>query len=295
MRAVDVRTERVSTRPVQVLKHGRRINFKDDASTTTTTVTYTNGPASDDGLGGDGEENGVGSHVTNFSHCLQALAECAGPTASSASDAFTDRLVGHLPRYVTVARAGDGLVPDRCLQGLALAARHPGYHLGHVEVELLPHHAHHSGGILAVARALSLNPHLHSLVVRWHTLPLLVSFLTAALAAAPSLHNVLLHDAGGPPRRAGAGAGPGGRNVSAATWAGLQEACGLLRHARSVTLSECRTVSVVAQWVLYLPNTVRAFHFPGCSFNAISAADLGAKVRVVGGDGDVAVDGGGWL
>lgn len=238
-----------------MVKHSRKITFKDDASSTA---------GLSEGVPEEEEENGVGSHIMNFSHSLQALSECA-----SHPPELTAELVKSLPKSLVVQR--EGLIPAKCLYGLAVALRNPAFRLTHLELELLPHHAHHTGGLLALARAMAENEHVQSLVVRWQSLSLLVTFLKTCLARAPPLHSVLLQDDS---RRTTTG-----KNASAATWAGLQELCALLGNTRSVTLADCGSVHVVSQWVLYLPNTIQSLDFTGCAFNAISAADLGSKVQ----------------
>ncbi|XP_076434990.1 uncharacterized protein LOC143274892 [Babylonia areolata] len=258
---------------IQAMKHGRRINFKDDASTSSTII---NGHAASENGDGDGEEvNGVGSHVSNFTHCLQALAECSpspstpssSSTSSSSTDPAAELLPKSLPRSIQVQR--DGLIPVKVLQGLSLAVTSPAYHLTHLEIELVPYLAHQGSVLQGLARALAGKQGLQGLVVRWHTLPLLVTFLTTCLSETPALHSVALHDVGRQPVG----------KVSAATWAGLHELCTRLRRTRSVGLLQCRSGHVVSQWVLYLPPTVRALDFTGCAFNSISAADLGAKLE----------------
>ena len=236
------------------MKHSRKITFKDDASST--------GGQSEVGKEEEEEENGVGSHIMNFSHTLQALSECA-----SLPQEVTAELVKSLPKSLVVQR--DGLIPAKCLQGLAVAVRNPVFHLSHLEVELLPYHVHHTGALLDLARALADNQHLQNLVIRWQSLPLMVTFLKTCLMRAPPLHSVFLQDAS---RKTT------GKNASASTWAGLQELCALLRNTRSLTLVDCGSVHVVAQWVLYLPKTIHSLDLSGCAFNAISAADLGSKV-----------------
>ncbi|KAL8591300.1 hypothetical protein ACOMHN_041641 [Nucella lapillus] len=260
---------------IQVLKHGRKINFKDDASSI-------NGHPSEDGE--EGDVNGVGSQITNFSHCLQALAECSSSSSSASSSSSTTassssstgsqlsnpstELPKSLPKAMIVQR--DGLIPVKCLQGLALAVESPLYHLTTLHIELLPFQVYQSQVFQTLAQALSENQHLQNVVIRWHRLPLAVDFLKACLVKAPALSSVVLEDVS---RQSVV------KNVSASTWANLQEACSLLKNTRSFSLVDCGSAHVVAQWVNYLPNTIRAMQFKGCAFNSISAANLGSKLE----------------
>ncbi|KAK7087286.1 uncharacterized protein [Littorina saxatilis] len=239
---------------IQVLKHSRKITFKDDTSSTATTPD-------------DAEEggNGVGGcQVMTFSHCLQALSECSSHSPALAAD-----LVKALPKTVVVAR--DGLIPTKCLHGLALAVSNPAFVLHHLEIDLLPYHVFQTGALHSLAEALSSHEHLQSIVIRWQSLGLMANFLKTCLAKAPPLHRVVLHDAS---KRTSSS-----KNVPASTWASLQEMGSLLRNTRSLTLENCGSSNVVSQWLLYLPITIKALDFSGCSFNSMSAAHLGSKLE----------------
>ncbi|KAL5017433.1 hypothetical protein ScPMuIL_007022 [Solemya velum] len=200
-------------------------------------------------------------HITDFSHSLQSLSEC--PNREDVLEMMSESF----PARVVLRR--DGLVPIKCVQGLSQIMAFDGNKISELDINLRPIYAHQHVLYLSLAKATSSSKNLKILKVSWSSLDLMASFLNSVVEGSESLETIFLSDVSKKPIK----------QVSAETWAGLQDACQNMTRIKSLTILNGKVAAVIYHVIHHLPDTINELNFTGCNMNLMCACELSGKLE----------------
>ncbi|XP_062594074.1 uncharacterized protein LOC134255559 isoform X4 [Saccostrea cucullata] len=197
----------------------------------------------------------------DFAQSLQSLAE-----AKFREDAL-EAVAQSFPPRTVIKR--DGLLPYKSLLSLPYIMLHETNRITHLEIHLIPVFMCQIHLYTDFAEGISKSKVLAHLKLVWSSMDVLARFLDAFMKTTESIESVILQDACKKPVK----------QVSAATWATLQNACQNMTKCKNFAFLQGK-VAAISYFVLqHLPDTIQELDFTGCVLNMMCASELSSKVE----------------
>ncbi|XP_071116058.1 NACHT, LRR and PYD domains-containing protein 13-like [Haliotis cracherodii] len=200
-------------------------------------------------------------YVTDYYHSLQGLSE------SECRDDVLTQVVESMPSHLIIRR--DGTIPHTCVHGLSAVLINESVNITHIEINLLPVYMLQPDIYLTLAETIGNSPHVRRLRVLWYGLELMAKFLSIATRNAQSLQSLQIEDCSKKVCT----------QVTAETWADLQQFCSKLENIKKFIFLNCKMASVVCHVLHHLPETLEEIDFAGCAMNPICAGEVATKIE----------------
>lgn len=197
----------------------------------------------------------------DFSQSLLSLAE-----AKFREDAL-EAVAQSFPPRTVIKR--DGLLSYKSLLSLPQIMLHDTNRITHLEIYLIPVFICQIQLYTDFAESISKSEVLSHLKLVWSSMDVLARFLDAFMKTTKSIESVTLQDACKKPIK----------QVSAATWATLQNACQNMIKCQKFAFLHGK-VAAISYFVLqHLPDTIQELDISGCVLNMMCASEVSAKVE----------------
>ena len=206
--------------------------------------------------GSEGRVRQPSGNIMDFNSSLQSLLE-----AKSREDAC-EIVAQSLPPKMVLKR--DGLYPSKCLKGFIEILAFGGNHVTHLELHLHSFLAYQQSLLAEVGEAAAKSGKLKYLKINWSSLEIMAVVLNAVMKNVDSLDNVTLEDISKRPTY----------NVTASTWATLQEACEFMYKSNRFSFTNSKMAEITYFVLQHIPSTIKSLNFHNSAMNMMCAGEL---------------------
>lgn len=199
--------------------------------------------------------------LVDYNISLQSLTEC------DFREDMCEIVSQSLPTKMIIKR--DGIIPSRTLEALPRVMSVKSNRISQLELFLLPSYTSQVTLYTNLAVEVAKTGCIKSLKIYWSSLDLMSRFLNAFMNEITSVDSVVLSDV----------CKKSIKNVSADTWATLQNACENMKKTKEFAFLNAKVAAIVYFVLQHLPTTLQDLSLTGCKLNMMCAGELSYKLE----------------